>query len=742
MRRVGVARRVMRRFILTYPATVRLVVAATAAWTCAVLAPPLWVAGVCAAGACVAAIGCTVYAQRGESSRSPFRTTLRALTFILLFACGASGIVVASVYARNPPGDIRGEFTVITDPTQLESGLHVAQVAGRTGVLSAFSRKELPAAGTRIYLDSHGTRDGPQTKAFIDTWHITETPNVAWRVRASLRTHLRDTSGHTHAGARLLPGLVVGDTSGLDATSDANMKAMSLTHITAVSGSNISLVALTVLSLMRLATNRRLITVGAAVAVTAGYVFVVGPDPSVIRAAGMGLLGAIVLVRGTGRTGISVIASTVVVLLVMRPELAVSAGFILSVAATTALMVMGDPVTRLGTRLGIPRFLAQALAIPLTAQIGVFPVTVALGNPPSAWAVLANALCAPVIAPATLAGMLVLCTQMIPFVSGVIAWFGAVCSWWIPAVAQFAVTLPGAHSAWPTGPTGIVLATCVSLLSAVAVILRSRVCAGLAVVALVGGSCVPLIATPRYTHWVAAVCDVGQGSATVIKTGPSSALVIDTGAYDDKIDACLRSLSVTHVDLALSHLDKDHVGAIEGVSRGRTLGTVYVSPADAGGAELRALRLPGTPTPVEQGQMFQHGQTTWSVLWPGPTRKPGSNATSLVIRAEVATTSGTVSVLIPGDVGKDEQRVLARDIEPADILLAPHHGSRDLDERFFRAVEPRVGAVSVGPNTYGHPTGHALRAFGPIPVLRTDQCGTLVLDEEGNFAGSECQARL
>lgn len=728
------------RVILKFPATVRLAVAAVAAWTCAVLAPPLWVAGVCAAGACVAAV-VTMRLTERESSASP-RTPVRALAFMMLFACGASGITVASVHARNPPGDIHGEFTVITDPTRLESGIHVAQLAGRTGVLTALSRQELPAAGTRIHIDANGTRDGPQTKAFIDAWHITGTPNAAWRARASLRTHLRDTSGHNHAGARLLPGLVVGDTSGLDAASDANMKAMSLTHITAVSGSNISLVALTVLSLMRLATNQRLVSVGVAVAVTAGYVFVVGPDPSVIRAAGMGLLGAIVLIRGTGRAGISVIASTVVILLVMRPELSVSAGFILSVAATTALMVMGDPMTRIGTRMGLPRFVAQALAIPLTAQIGVFPVSVALGNPPSAWAVLANAACAPVIAPATLAGMLVLCTQMVPLVSGVIAWFGAVCSWWIPAVAQFAVTLPGAHSAWITGATGIGLATCVSALSAVAVILRSRWCAGLAVLVLVGGSCIPLIAAPRYTHWVAAVCDVGQGSATVLKTGQSSALVVDTGAYDDKIDACLRSLNVTHVDLALSHLDKDHVGAIEGVSRGRTLRTVYVSPPDAAGQELKALHLPGTPTLVEKGHAYQHGQITWSVLWPGPTRKPGSNATSLVIRAEVPTTSGTVSILIPGDVGKDEQRVLARDIEPADILLAPHHGSRDLDERFFRAVEPRVGAVSVGPNTYGHPTGHALRAFGPVPVLRTDQCGTLVLDEDGNFAGHECKTQL
>lgn len=718
------------RTLLAYPATIRLAVAAAVAWWCAATGPPLWVAGAWAGGVVGASIA--VWKLRAPVGR--------ALAFVVLFACAAGGLTVGSVHARNPPGDVQGDFTVITDPVALSSGMYATRVAGSSGVLSVMSRHELPAAGTRIRIATEGRRDGPQTSAFLDEWQIVREPTAPWRVRGSLRAHLRDTSGTAHAGARLLPGLVVGDTTGIDAHMDANMKAMSLTHVTAVSGSNISLVALTVLSLMRMVTVRRILGVGVAVAVTAGYVFIVGPDPSVVRAAGMGLLGAVVLVRGTGRAGVAIVSSTAVVLLVMRPELSVSAGFILSFSATAALVVVGDPLTRLGMRVGVPRFVAQALAIPLTAQLGVFPVSVALGNPPSAWAVVANAVVAPVIAPATLAGMVVLCTQAVPLLSCVCAWFGAVCAWWIPAVAQFAVTLPGARVAWVTGVLGIVLAGCVSVAGALAILLRLRLCAVAVAVLLVVGTCVPLVGAPRYGRWVAAVCDVGQGSSTVLKTGPQSALVIDTGAFDDQVDACLRSLSVKHVDLVLSHMDRDHSGAVEGVIRGRKLGRVYVSPADVDSPEVARLQLPVTA--VHKGQRFAHGVITWSVLWPDSSLTGSSNATSLVIRAHVRTTSGTVSIVIPGDIGAKEQRALARDVERTDILLAPHHGSRDLDETFFRLASARVGAVSVGPNTYGHPTTQALRAFGPIPVVRTDACGTLVLDEDGAFGGKSCRVQL
>jgi competence protein ComEC len=91
-------------------------------------------------------------------------------------------------------------------------------------------------------------------------------------------------------------------------------------------------------------------------------------------------------------------------------------------------------------------------------------------------------------------------------------------------------------------------------------------------------------------------------------------------------------------------------------------------------------------------------------------------------------------VLLPGDVGEPEQLRLARELavrDPLDVLVAPHHGSGDLSPAFFRAARARAGVVSVGAdNTYGHPAPRALAAFGPIPVLRTDRCGSIALTAE------------
>ena len=68
-------------------------------------------------------------------------------------------------------------------------------------------------------------------------------------------------------------------------------------------------------------------------------------------------------------------------------------------------------------------------------------------------------------------------------------------------------------------------------------------------------------------------------------------------------------------------------------------------------------------------------------------------------------------------------------LKPADVLAAPHHGSADLDETYFDAADAGLGVISVGAaNPYGHPTTRALAAFGASPVLRTDECGSIVID--------------
>ena len=145
--------------------------------------------------------------------------------------------------------------------------------------------------------------------------------------------------------------------------------------------------------------------------------------------------------------------------------------------------------------------------------------------------------------------------------------------------------------------------------------------------------------------------------------------------------------------------------------------------------------------PTERGQTFAAGGARIEVLWPPANAAEGAevrNEDSLVLRVE----QEGLSYLIPGDIGEDEQFIVAQHLEPVDVLIAPHHGSSDLSADFYAAAGARLGAVSSGENSYGHPTPRALRAFGPVPVLRTDLCGTISVYANARYStGKTCEHR-
>ncbi len=151
-----------------------------------------------------------------------------------------------------------------------------------------------------------------------------------------------------------------------------------------------------------------------------------------------------------------------------------------------------------------------------------------------------------------------------------------------------------------------------------------RVAAGvLIVVASVGASRAlidgPLASLVTPHGWAIAACDVGQGDAVLVRSQDAVAL-IDTGPDPTALDACLRSLSIDHIDLlVLTHFDADHIGgatALEG-----KVGTVlHGPPADA--ADARALdglaRAGAALRSVDVGDRGALGGATWRVLWPLP----------------------------------------------------------------------------------------------------------------------------
>lgn len=271
--------------------------------------------------------------------------------------------------------------------------------------------------------------------------------------------------------AGLLPGMVTGDTSALDEGLNANMQTVGMTHLTAVSGANCSLV---LGALLLMARSLRLPRVPAAVLALAGlglFVLLVGPDASVLRAAVMGSIALASLAGGRTGRGLSFLCLAVIGLLLFDPGLGTSFGFLLSVLATLGIIVLGQRLVDLAPA-WVPRWVAAAFAVPLSAQLLCGPVIVLLQPQFSTYSLLANVVAAPFVAPVTLLGTAAVpLTVLAPWAAtGLIAVAGTFCGG-VAWTARFMAGLPGAALPWPEGAFGLATMAALSVLSLAMVLL-------------------------------------------------------------------------------------------------------------------------------------------------------------------------------------------------------------------------------------------------------------------------------
>lgn len=563
-------------------------------------------------------------------------------------------------------------------------------------------------------------------------------PDVWWRGAAAVRASVRDAVAHRPDPERaLVPALVDGDDTGLDAAVADDFRTTGLTHLLAVSGTNLTLVVGFLLVLARWCRVRgRWLYVVGAVGI-AGFVLLARTEPSVLRAAVMGTVALFGLgVHGRER-GTRALGVAVVVLLLVQPGLAVSAGFALSVLATAGILLLA-PGWRDALARWLPRWAAEAIAIPAAAQLACTPVVAAISGQVSLVAVAANLAAAPAVAPATVLGLAGGLVGLVWADGGRL--LGTLASWcvaWIVAVATRCADLPTAAVGWGTSAVALAALTLVVVAIALAgpALLRRPVTGlGCCAVLVVGVLVRP--PTPGWppAGWVLVACDVGQGDALVLNAGPHAAVVVDAGPDPAAVDACLDRLEIESVPLlVLTHFHTDHVDGLSGVLDGRTVGAVETSslpdPPDAV-ADVAGLT---DPVVAPYGSTRRVGELTLQVLWPAP--DPGTtspNDASVVLLVEVR----GVRILLTGDVEPEGQAALARAYPGlmVDVLKVPHHGSRYQDAAWLQSLGARVALVSVGEdNDYGHPAAtviEALEADG-TQVLRTDQDGDLAVVEEG-----------
>lgn len=729
----------------------------------------------------VAAWAVTGYArahpgQRGKASG--------VVLSILAVACTLSATSIAGLLALSAAhipavrGSVELDAYVMTrpEPSTMPWGeekctalLRPAKIttAGPNGVQLASGprariRAEVPCtalAGQRVFgqgrlTPAHGRREsarwsGPtlQTRGSGAL-----SAGIVHRIDTALATLLSTRPEHARG---LIPGVALGDDSRVSPELEEAMRTTALTHLIAVSGAHVSLVLGIIIMVMGRA--RPLRTALAGVVGLGGLVILVGPAPSVIRAALMGLVVLAAVGMNRRSQAINALSCASITAALIDPWLATGYGFLLSASATLGIICGGYRLTEHLSRF-FPAVLARVVAIPLVAQISCLPVLLLFTEAGSLWAVPANALVAPVVAPLTIFGLVgALTAPLFPVLAGLAISFAQLATWWIDHVARALASLPGSGIPLVLAGIGHICAVLVLLviprLSAILILVAALVALGLS--RGPGATAIP-------SNWTAVQCDVGQGSAFLYRVRGYT-IMIDVGPRTPAAARCLSDAQVSHLDLLiLSHFHSDHVEGLRDVLSTATISAVWISPNSAPKPQSRtALDLldshsipvsvvaAGTTLRVDDVPIAR-------ILSPRPGARSipeEANADSLVIlldadgvdspgRAANAGASGGTSqaaqrIVVLGDATAPAQERLVGAVGPVDIAVVAHHGSADQSARLARELDPAIALISVGENSYGHPSARVYDLYAGAQIYPTLACGAIAW-AEGDLV-SECE---
>lgn len=557
--------------------------------------------------------------------------------------------------------------------------------------------------------------------------------------------------------AALVQGLAMGEDAALGEQAREAIQVAGLSHLTAVSGANIAMVVGVVMWAARIAGLSRLAAVAPAAVAMAGYVGLVGPEPSVVRAATMAAVVLIAIVVGGG-SGIAALSSAITVLLVWNPGLAVSRGFALSCAATGGLIAAAPSGRRLLIRLlerlpgwsRVPTtIMVVAFTAALAAGVATAPLLASYGEGVSWAAIVANVLVAPVVPLVTIGGLLVAGVAMASTsLAASVAVLPAAAAAWILRVAMWAEDLPGGRIPLPgTWQVGLIVA----FVLVVVLGLGRRwprlpaMVALSAVVAAVAQATMPAFWSATPSQWAVLFCDVGQGDATLLRSGPESAVLVDAGPEPGAAVDCIARAGIATIDaVLLTHFHRDHVEGFGEVAQRHAPGQVWVSPLPEPQLQAAEVDSAARSTGVRRlvpapGTRAAWGWASVEVLAPSRVMSAGSapNNSSLVITAEVQTPSGEVRVLLAGDVEPEAQSAVMAAVSDPQVSVAkvPHHGSANQHPRFATWTRAQWAVISCGQgNDYGHPapsTAQSWRSTGAA-VLRTDLHGDIYVASQSD----------
>ena len=692
-----------------------------------------------------------------------------------------------------PKGPDQRAFITLEPPGRPEGWLvyawlprHPALVTGdRVHVRGVVEGPPASAPGFADFLESRGAVGTLKAHALELRGHGSGLGPTVEQLRWAVDGALGRAVPEPEAG--LASGILIGLRERVSQAVADDFTVTGLTHVVAISGWNIALVAGIATALLRATGLRRRWRSAIVLAAIVAYTVFAGADASVVRAAVMG--GVVLIAREGGRPSGAAAALGLACwgLLLADPGMIEDIGLQLSMAATAGLLALGGPAERAVRRACRdrgPRWLSESLGVSLAAQLSTLPLVLFHFGRLSLISPLANLLVAPVVPLAMLGAVIgVVVAPLLALGQLSLLLAPLLLAAWLPLVLMTRgasllarVPLANVELAEPLDIVGALVALAIL----VVVLRRTRrsrrrpelttlaptptgpapptahrgqwrlVAAGLSLT-LVATVSVALVAGPAAALRVS-VLDVGQGDAVLLEARDGERMLVDGGPDPDVLVRRLDERIPTwdrRIDTALlTHPHEDHAGGLAGLAPRYRVGRVVETgmPSEGAGVlELRAAsaRLSIPRSRVLRGDRLRLGQAAIEVVWPPRELLPDRplsdgraiNGTSIVLAVHV----GEQHILLTGDAEDDHDADLLEALAGRryrwDLLKVAHHGSAtSTSQPLLEALRPRLAVISSGTgNPYGHPAPATLARLASVgaSVWRTDRGGTLTVDFDG-----------
>lgn len=579
-----------------------------------------------------------------------------------------------------------------------------------------------------------------------------------------------DRSVADHKTRAFLEAVVIGERDDMDHDEYEAFTRVGISHILAVSGFNVGIVALLVSQLLRLIglvrLRPRVFTLMAAVL---AYSAIVGFEPSVVRALIMIEIYFLSLLIERQRDAVNIVATAAAFNLLLRPNDLFEVGFQLSYACVLGLAIVTPELRRLmfpSRFFALPKWIRQVLdmtVLSLGATIASLPIIIAQFHRVSIGGLVTNLPAIPLSSLITALGFLLVPLSAMSHWLGVLYGQAAVLLTRLLLVStEFVSSLPSVSRPVPV-PTPIAL---VGLIAAIVYLLRSpdryKLMGRGALVSMIAGVAtlgdVPMfhsVLREDGRRLAVLAADVGQGDCIYLRTPHGKNYVIDCGPInrsgvaraENALLPLLRAESRTPIDaIFLSHLHRDHYGGATTLLSNALVRRIYSggervpdpcaraldSAARAAYVACRTLHR-GERVLLDSGVVLYVLHPVGATLANHNTR-PRANSGSLAFKV----CYGTTSFLFLGDIERSEEELIKDEYGSflrSTVVKVAHHGSLTSSSPLFaQLVQPEWAIISVGENNrFGHPAQAVVRRWAGIgaQVSRTDRDGAVLFESDG-----------